>query len=1092
MIYSEYYHTYQEILFNFLKTCSVEEWKTALERFEYLHQNVVRDSRFNNVPVKFWLLLVEMDCLAGILFLCESLNEAPEIAVLGAAGCVRVSSMLSWLAHWAGNYKIRDESFNIFYQYSKVLERYENLEDYEPLVLARARALTQKGYTREARNLVKAIIKERKGSLEIADVCWALWDKSPIQAALDTKDFIFKEHTFVPIIHLYCSSLLKINRDREVEDILKDLPEKLLKHPLILDIRASLAQNIQNWELATQLYSQSSWSIHHYVKLITQCIAYPEQDFSEEWEAFLKSDHTYVMNSTDSEIRQEYDTRFIQYVKYISQVQFDSFYSLFETGQLMFRKRRYREAYRCFTRAWKSCITFPPKSFFDVHFANATWLTDYWNCKPEVYELTYHFLAHYPETSESVRNWAFREELIGKEQLEPIFKSTDHYERGEAFLLLNQESSAIREFWLFLEKNYYPRAIHNLISYYKKLGFYKVVDFLAQKILQESHDSFFDLWELAKCLADLVVPSEVYDAPHYTTLLKALEQAEDGMLKTALKDFQNLIRLIRYYKDTSRLTEAQMYLEKSFGLAETAEDFLAIAQEWRFIKGNITERDNLGEKSLTKASIKSRDRTEKLEIAAEFCNYYLISDARQILVNLNIVGEHFNINLDLLPLEWIFVLSCERCLSKEEIEELVSRAFRSLNIQINGKVLCYKGELFLDRLRDKIQGLNKLDGKEIWHKLQQQSTIQEGKIQNNISKNKEEKDREKELNRKIKEDFYYQTYSGEKRKWKDFYDAFFSLFTKENHLLVSQNYLDKIEDKKTQELLDYWRTIFSNYREEKNKLLEVKIPKLTTQELPMALSKEREELLVQLWRTKLLGDERSRSAAAAQILEFYQKEISLQSQWKKRLTQYCEGFRSSIEILATAGKNVLEKIENQVKIERTETFYEQKMLPYLMEDLAILKEWLTVSSASEKASISSNQYAPMESYPETGYGADSIDLADQDANTVKNSLELNTKKIFQEMLQHFNQAAAKNIDVSYQFEIHGNFEAAYTLSIKDGNCYLATKKIDVPSLTISISDRDWFSICEGYLTSKEAFLKKQLKLSGDINTAVKIVELFNI
>ncbi|GAA6622358.1 type III-B CRISPR-associated protein Cas10/Cmr2 [Scytonema sp. NUACC26] len=38
----------------------------------------LRDLRFNNVPIRFWTFLVNSDCLAGILFLCESLIDLPD------------------------------------------------------------------------------------------------------------------------------------------------------------------------------------------------------------------------------------------------------------------------------------------------------------------------------------------------------------------------------------------------------------------------------------------------------------------------------------------------------------------------------------------------------------------------------------------------------------------------------------------------------------------------------------------------------------------------------------------------------------------------------------------------------------------------------------------------------------------------------------------------------------------------------------------------------------------------------------------------------------------------------------------------------
>ncbi len=107
-------------------------------------------------------------------------------------------------------------------------------------------------------------------------------------------------------------------------------------------------------------------------------------------------------------------------------------------------------------------------------------------------------------------------------------------------------------------------------------------------------------------------------------------------------------------------------------------------------------------------------------------------------------------------------------------------------------------------------------------------------------------------------------------------------------------------------------------------------------------------------------------------------------------------------------------------------------------------------------------------------------------------MKLNTEMIFKEMLQHFNKEVAKDVYAIYQFQIYGNFRETYSLKIKDGQCLLDRENTDSPSLTVNISDRYWFGICEGYLTSKEAFVDGQLKLLGDIDMAIKIAKLFNI
>ena len=56
---------------------------TSLEELvKITHQSIVRDLRLNNIPIKFWTMLLDADCLAGILFLRESLRNRSTIEII--------------------------------------------------------------------------------------------------------------------------------------------------------------------------------------------------------------------------------------------------------------------------------------------------------------------------------------------------------------------------------------------------------------------------------------------------------------------------------------------------------------------------------------------------------------------------------------------------------------------------------------------------------------------------------------------------------------------------------------------------------------------------------------------------------------------------------------------------------------------------------------------------------------------------------------------------------------------------------------------------------------------------------------------------
>lgn len=1056
MSYTDRYETYRKILSDYLASCDIEHWKAALTKFEDLHQSA-------------------------------SMDEA-ETACLGAAGCVRTSAMLSWLSYFSGDYKLSEVSKTVFCKYSAILINY-TYPEYEPFILARGMMLGFKGYTKEARKIVNTVINKKRGLPEIADVCWVLWDNSPIQSALDTKDFLHKEPAFLPVVHQYCSSLLRINRDREVREILKWASGKFPMHPLILDIEACLEMELRNWKRTIEIYGQSPWPIHQYSRLITLSIAYPELNFGKELEAFLKSDHTQIMHALGTEFQREYSTRSTKHLDYLFQIRFNSFYSLFEAGVLMFRKRCHREAYRCFTRVWKLCPD-PSKSFFTFHFINTTWLLDFWPCKPELYELASYILKHYPDGSGYIRNWGFSNEIIGKEQLEPIFNSDNHYEIGNAYLNLGKKSPAIREFWLCLEESYTPRAVHQLIYHYHQLGCYQVIQALGQMILQEAYDDFFNLWELAYCLISFLFDDKVYVASHQAALLKTLAQTEDLMIRAALKDFQNLIRLAKYYRDTSRLDQAQKYIETSFSLAETAENFLLIAHEWRLVGGKLFGKDNLGEKALIISSVKSQNRTEQIEVAKEFCSYNLLNEARDVLIKLNIIGKSRNFHLDLSPLEWILVFDCEICMEKEEIEALVRNAFQSLLTQINGKVFCDGGKLFMDRLRDKVHMLNKLDGEGLWGKLEGNRNLTAGETQKNSSSGVQEEQNKEEISLLYAQpDFIYKTVSGQNRKWQDFYDSFFSFFSKENQPIFGGRCINNLEHQPLNDLLHYWGAILNNLLEEKDRILITKMPELPDESKPFMFSDKREELLVKLWQAKLQESKKGKGEASELLEKFYQEEVEIQTLWNIKLEEYTQVSRRAIKILTEEGIKVLEQIEKRARMEKCETSREQEIIKSLIEDAAILIDWLLKPSSIGKG-FSTIEYHAAGNSMEAAFGACTTNEASKNAAAPACGSNQHNQDIFKAMVQHFQVDTEKSLNVIYQFRIEGLIEEVYNILIKDNQCSLSVEDIGVPSLTFSLSESDWYDVCEGNLTGKEAILCNKLKIYGDIVMASKVAELF--
>ena len=100
--------------------------------------------------------------------------------------------------------------------------------------------------------------------------------------------------------------------------------------------------------------------------------------------------------------------------------------------------------------------------------------------------------------------------------------------------------------------------------------------------------------------------------------------------------------------------------------------------------------------------------------------------------------------------------------------------------------------------------------------------------------------------------------------------------------------------------------------------------------------------------------------------------------------------------------------------------------------------------------------------------------------------------VFSEMVKHFNPGAAAGTTASFQFAISGPQGGTWALDIKDGACELVTGGVETPSVTISLADEDWLAIREGKLNSQMAFMQGKLKISGDMNLAMKLQTMFPI
>jgi len=102
------------------------------------------------------------------------------------------------------------------------------------------------------------------------------------------------------------------------------------------------------------------------------------------------------------------------------------------------------------------------------------------------------------------------------------------------------------------------------------------------------------------------------------------------------------------------------------------------------------------------------------------------------------------------------------------------------------------------------------------------------------------------------------------------------------------------------------------------------------------------------------------------------------------------------------------------------------------------------------------------------------------------------KEIFAKMPEAFHRGAAAGLNVVIQFNIEGGEGGNWCAVIKDQACTVSEGVHDNPTLSLSMTDKDWVALCKGELNAVMAFMSGKLKAKGDILLAQRLPKLFPI
>ncbi len=85
---------------------------------------------------------------------------------------------------------------------------------------------------------------------------------------------------------------------------------------------------------------------------------------------------------------------------------------------------------------------------------------------------------------------------------------------------------------------------------------------------------------------------------------------------------------------------------------------------------------------------------------------------------------------------------------------------------------------------------------------------------------------------------------------------------------------------------------------------------------------------------------------------------------------------------------------------------------------------------------------------------------------------------------------AVGLDAMIQFKFTGAEVGNWYATIKDGKCVVAQGDAPSPKMTLTADSADYVKIFTGELDGMQAFMQGKIKLGGDLNLAMKLMQMF--
>jgi putative sterol carrier protein len=107
-------------------------------------------------------------------------------------------------------------------------------------------------------------------------------------------------------------------------------------------------------------------------------------------------------------------------------------------------------------------------------------------------------------------------------------------------------------------------------------------------------------------------------------------------------------------------------------------------------------------------------------------------------------------------------------------------------------------------------------------------------------------------------------------------------------------------------------------------------------------------------------------------------------------------------------------------------------------------------------------------------------------------MPLTVAELMERMPGAFIPEKAQGVDAIIQFRFTGAEPGEWIATIKDGKVEVGRGTDPSPRMTLTADSSDYVKIFTGELDGMQAFMQGKIKLAGDLNLAMKLMQMFKI